>query len=155
MPLFIDTNIIIEIMRDSSKEELLIKYLNPENESFAISYVSVAEIKSIAMQNEWGVPRMKKLQKFLDKGEIIELAGNAILDRYVEIDAFSQGKHPTIPSKHSSKNMGKNDLWIAATASILDILLITTDADYDHLDSVLLKLQKVPLTIIQEIRKKK
>ncbi len=155
MAIFIDTNIIIEIMRDTSKEELLLKYFNPSNEVFLISYVSVAEINSIAMQKEWGVPRMEKLQKFLDDSEILEITGDAILRRYVEIDAFSQGKNPNIKLKGSAKNMGKNDLWIAATASVFDVLLITTDADYDHLDNILLKVKKIPLNIILEIRNKK
>ncbi len=155
MAIFIDTNIIIEIMRDSSKEQMLVNYFNPKKELFYISYVSVAEVSSIAMQKEWGAPRMAKLQKFLDDSEIIEIKGDAILQRYVEIDAFSQGNNPAIPSKHSAKNMGKNDLWIAATASIFDVLLITTDADYDHLNNVLLKVKKIPLDIILEIRNKK
>lgn len=30
--------------------------------------------------------------------------------------------------------MGKNDLWIAATASAIDATLITSDKDFDHLD---------------------
>nr|WP_157618605.1 hypothetical protein [Spirosoma spitsbergense] len=29
--------------------------------------------------------------------------------------------------------MDKNDLWIAATASLLEAILITTDKDFDHL----------------------
>jgi predicted nucleic acid-binding protein len=29
--------------------------------------------------------------------------------------------------------MGKNDVWIAATASVLEGTLITTDTDFDHL----------------------
>lgn len=33
--------------------------------------------------------------------------------------------------------MGKNDLWIAATAITYNIPLITTDADFDHLDGLL------------------
>jgi predicted nucleic acid-binding protein len=39
--------------------------------------------------------------------------------------------------------MGKNDLWIAATASVLDIPLMTTDNDFTHLDAVFLKLIKL------------
>jgi len=30
--------------------------------------------------------------------------------------------------------MGKNDLWIAATAYTLNATLVTTDTDFDHLD---------------------
>jgi predicted nucleic acid-binding protein len=38
----------------------------------------------------------------------------------------------------SSRNMGKNDIWIAATASVLNATLVTTDADFDHLNGVFL-----------------
>jgi len=34
--------------------------------------------------------------------------------------------------------MGKNDLWIAATSSILNATLLTTDTGFDHLNSVFL-----------------
>lgn len=41
--------------------------------------------------------------------------------------------------------MGKNDLWIAATASVLEATLITTDKDFGHLDTKYLKLVLVDL----------
>jgi len=31
--------------------------------------------------------------------------------------------------------MGKNDLWIAATAHILRATLVTTDKDFDHVQN--------------------
>lgn len=36
--------------------------------------------------------------------------------------------------------MGKNDLWIAATPSVLNAELVAIDHDYDHLSNVFLKL---------------
>jgi tRNA(fMet)-specific endonuclease VapC len=36
----------------------------------------------------------------------------------------------------SARNMGKNDLWIAATAHVLEATLITTDADFVHLKDI-------------------
>jgi predicted nucleic acid-binding protein len=41
--------------------------------------------------------------------------------------------------------MGKNDLWIAATASVLDATLLTTDNDFDHLQNEFLQVAKVDL----------
>jgi len=32
--------------------------------------------------------------------------------------------------------VGKNDLWIAATAQVTNSKLVTTDKDFDHLDGV-------------------
>ena len=40
----------------------------------------------------------------------------------------------------SSRNMGKNDLWIAATASITNSKLITSDKDFNHLNGKYLDL---------------
>ncbi len=37
--------------------------------------------------------------------------------------------------------MGKNDLWIASTAALLGLKLVTTDADFNHLDQVFLEVQ--------------
>ncbi len=37
--------------------------------------------------------------------------------------------------------MGKNDIWIAATAFILDFKLITVDGDFKHLNNVLVKVE--------------
>lgn len=41
--------------------------------------------------------------------------------------------------------MGKNDIWIAATASVFNLRLITTDKDFDHLDGVYIDLEYIPL----------
>jgi predicted nucleic acid-binding protein len=38
--------------------------------------------------------------------------------------------------------MGKNDLWIAATAHAMDAMLLTTDGDFDHLHNVFFEVQK-------------
>lgn len=39
--------------------------------------------------------------------------------------------------------MGKNDLWIAATASAFGITLVTTDKDFDHLNGVFLEVKYI------------
>jgi tRNA(fMet)-specific endonuclease VapC len=36
----------------------------------------------------------------------------------------------------SAKNMGKNDLWIAATAATTGATLVSTDNDFAHLNKV-------------------
>lgn len=47
-----------------------------------------------------------------------------ILRMYATIDAYCESVGQT---------MGKNDLWIAATAAILGATIITTDHDFDKL----------------------
>ena len=41
--------------------------------------------------------------------------------------------------------MGKNDLWIASLAALLGPRLLTTDADFDHLDKVFIEVNKISI----------
>ncbi len=149
MAILIDTNIIIELVRDGG--ENVSNYINPKKEAVYISYVSSAEVKSFAIQNECGILKQAKLQALLDSFVIVELQGSEILDAYVAIDTFSQGKNKAIPSK-LSQNMGKNDLWIAATAYVLELTLITTDKDFDHLDGIFLDVSFIPKALITVLK---
>ena len=47
-----------------------------------------------------------------------------ILRMYAVIDAYSES---------IGQSMGKNDLWIAATAAVTGATLLTTDRDFDKL----------------------
>lgn len=38
--------------------------------------------------------------------------------------------------------MGKNDVWIAATAKVANAVLLTIDADFDHLNGLYLTVKK-------------
>ena len=68
-----------------------------------------------------------------------------IIKKYAEIDAFSQGKLINNPLGMSARNMGKNDLWIAATASVANATLLTTDKDFEHLNNRYLNLETIKL----------
>jgi len=43
--------------------------------------------------------------------------------------------------------MGKNDLWIAATARTTGATLLTTDKDFDHFDPALLPQEWIDPTL--------
>ena len=136
MEYLFDTNLLLINLRESSVKEKLeekFHFFDMSN-TLLTSVVCVGEIKSIAKQRDWGNQRMGKLEKLLEKFLIIDINIQTIIERYAEIDAFSQGKLKTRPATFSARNMGKNDLWIAATASVLAIPLITTDHDFDHLE---------------------
>ena len=54
-----------------------------------------------------------------------------MLDAYVEIDLDSQNH------ADGARNMGKNDLWIAACAKAAGATLLTTDKDFNHLEETM------------------
>ena len=71
---------------------------------------------------------------------MVDINDEKIIQRYAEIDAYSlnRDRMRPLPAGQTARVMGKNDLWIAATASVLNAKLLTTDHDFDHLDSVFL-----------------
>ncbi len=142
MNYLLDTNIVLIYLRDERTREYIEKEYNPfgtENNP-VISVVTAGEIKSIARRNYWGNKRLKLLVSILDSLIIADINSQDVIDMYAEIDAFSQGRIKEKPLGQTSRNMGKNDIWIAATATVTNSRLITMDQDFNHLDGEYLKL---------------
>lgn len=146
-----DTNILFFIARDKSNHRA-IEILNPDNKIVYVSYASIVEIESISFQNNWSKIKRSRLEYFLENVRIIEM-NDLFKQSYVEIDAFSQRKHPEIINypDESPRNMGKHDLWIAATASLLNLKLVTTDQDFQHLNDTFLNLRLINPTDLQKL----
>lgn len=144
MNFILDTNILIHYIRKDKIAERLDATLRPfaAGNRPVVPIVVFGEMKSIAMQNGWGARKLALLDELLLKVLRADITIE-IVERYAEIDAFSQGKLSNRPLGTTARNMGKNDLWIAATASVLNTQLLTTDPDFDHLDGVFLKVERV------------
>ncbi|MCA0232056.1 MAG: PIN domain-containing protein [Bacteroidetes bacterium] len=108
-----------------------------------IPIVVVGELEAFALKADWGYQKVKFLEHLLDNYPIADL-NREITRIYAEVDAYSQDKlqNQRLPKGLSARNMGKNDLWIAAIAIYLDMELHTTDGDFDHLVEFGLKLVK-------------
>ena len=143
MNLLLDTNIILHIVR-SRDFEGVIHFLNPEDSPVFLSIVSEAEIKSLALRNNWGANRRIILDNFLDQVNIVEI-NQSYVNIYAEIDAYSQRTNPSFDRYgfETPRNMGKNDLWIASLSALLSLRLITTDNDFDHLHDVFFEVRKI------------
>ena len=78
---------------------------------------------------------------------IIDISKNdsVLLDAYSTIDAYSQGRLQGQQLGMNSRNMGKNDLWIAATAYVTNSTLITADGDFNIFHDSFLNVIKYPL----------
>ncbi|MFT3950294.1 MAG: PIN domain-containing protein [Agriterribacter sp.] len=143
MNLLFDTNILLSIVRATNYAGI-INFLNPDNRLIYVSVASEAEIKSIAKRSNWGNARIEKLDNFLDAVVTVDI-NHQYINGYVEIDSYSQRKNPLF-GKYSfvtPRNMGKNDLWIASLAGLLDLQLITTDSDFDHLNNIFFEVRKI------------
>jgi tRNA(fMet)-specific endonuclease VapC len=133
-----DTNILIEYLRGNEATAQLLEQNNcflPSNTA-AISIVTQAELYAFAIKNKWGVKRISLLENLIVQLLIIPIDSKVIVEKYAEIDAFSQGVLPERVLGRSAINMGKNDLWIAATTALTNGTLITTDNDFRHLENI-------------------
>jgi tRNA(fMet)-specific endonuclease VapC len=138
MKYILDTNIFISLIRNEDFSDNFDRKYRKRNDIWFTSTVVEGELNSFAMQRNWGQKRLLEIKKLLNKVIISPIKTKRIIQLYAEIDAYSQGKHPTLPLPKSARNMGKNDIWIAATAAALELTLITTDKDFDHLDGIFL-----------------
>ena len=142
----LDTNICLAFVRGHNiytqiESELS---LNDSSNITLISVVTKAELLSLGKRLGWGNQKIGKLERLLEKLFIIDInnSDSELLKAYYTIDAFSQGNLEDRPLNSSAKNMGKNDLWIAATAFVANAELVTMDGDFDHLNDEFLKIHK-------------
>ena len=131
---FLDTNVLINLIRKKAE-------LPPCS---AISIITVGELKALATKRNWGYQKRLTPEKIIGATPIfgIELS---LTDVYATVDAYSQGDlvSDPLPLGTSARNMGKNDLWIAATALFYDAELHTSDNNFDHLPDTGLRLKKI------------
>lgn len=89
--------------------------------------VTHGEIKVLAQRNGWGAQKLAALDEALAAFVTVDINHPRVIDAYVELDLTSQS-HPD-----GARNMGKNDLWIAAAAKGAGATRLTTDKDFEHL----------------------
>lgn len=105
-----------------------------------VSVVSKGEMYSLMIQFGWGPKKLNVFSDLLGKLPVVDINYDQIIRRYADIDAYSLDRNSErpLPKGQPAQQMGKNDLWIGATASVLEATLITTDHDFDHLNAVFL-----------------
>jgi tRNA(fMet)-specific endonuclease VapC len=135
----LDTNIVLTLVRGNALAAFIDRKfgLRASKVRSLVSIVSHAEVRVIAGRNGWGEAKLAALQNALDNLVTIDISHPVVLDAYVQIDLYSQS-HPD-----GARNMGKNDLWIAACAKAASATLLTTDTDFDHLDTAFLAIEHV------------
>lgn len=106
----LDTNILLHYLRESDLSVRLDQQFGPlnssENEAI-LSVVSVGEIRAIAKINRWGKKRISKIEALCEELLITDIYSEDLIERYAEIDAFSQGRLDGRPLKMSSRKHGK------------------------------------------------
>lgn len=144
MKYVLDTNILIGLGRyETFQDYFLGQFLTPKDK-VTIPSVCLGELESMSLRKRWGKARWEYLLNILKAFEVHPIQGEKLYTAYANIETYSQNQHPTRkrPDKKSDK-MGKNDLWVAATAHVLEATLITADKDFAHLDGEFFQLLSI------------
>ena len=126
MLFLLDTNILLAFIRLG----LLGLYLDATYRLYTlqpsplVSIVTEAELRALALKHNWGPEKMASLQRLLNPLQIVPLPFRNIVEAYATIDVFCE--------RHGYA-LGKNDIWIAATANVTGATLLTTDRDFEPL----------------------
>lgn len=136
----LDTNILVGIIRGSEYAAYTVKkfdLFNPQNISL-ISIVTRAEIYSFAIKRNWGSNKIQIMSEIINKIPSINIDSIQLIEAFAQIDSFNLGKHPTkkLTQGMSARNIQDNDIWIAATANVLNATLLSTDKHFEHLNNV-------------------
>lgn len=142
----LDTNLVLAFQK--TNQNLIEKVvsendLNDSDAVLMISAITRGELLSIALQNNWGDAKLQRLAQILESLITLDIGGDdeVLLNAYAEIDAFCKKRHPTKKLEGSAKPMGKNDLWIAATAMATNATLLTTDGKFQHITDVMIRME--------------
>jgi tRNA(fMet)-specific endonuclease VapC len=135
----LDTNILLAYARQSPPYLNAEKSLNlsADDAQLIVSVVSLVEIRVLAIRNNWGEKKIELLNRLFEETLLVvdvSIGAPELLDAYVEID---------VQSNKMGRKMGKNDLWIAATAKVTGSTLISTDKNFDHLNNTHLSVFKI------------
>jgi tRNA(fMet)-specific endonuclease VapC len=125
----LDTSVILPLVRGNALGKHIDQRfgLQASAQRPFVSVVSLGEVRVLAKRNDWGEAKLRSLSNALDNLVVVDINHPSVIDAYVELDLVSQSH------SDGARNMGKNDLWIAACAKAAGATLLTTDSDFDHL----------------------
>ena len=132
----LDTNILVHCVREDAlwaeiREAYQLLLIDPTP---MISVVSAGELRSLSEQLSWGKNKLDRMEFILGYFDEMPIDSRNLVEAYAEIDCHLIRR---------GLRMGKNDLWIAASAVVNNARLLTTDRDFDPLDSHYLSLELI------------
>ncbi len=132
-PLYLlDTNVLVHFVRASAVWARVRDVYQPltTDPRPIISVVTAGEVRSLALQWKWGQKKLDQMEFALGFFKAVTIHEPDVIRAYATIDAFCE---------ENGQSLGKNDVWIAATAAVTGARLLTTDRDFDRLSPLFLE----------------
>ncbi|GAB3219507.1 type II toxin-antitoxin system VapC family toxin [Algoriphagus aestuariicola] len=143
----LDTSLILHYMRGDAtfrKIEEEHHLLTDAGSIILLSAISIGEIEGFFLRKNYGEKQTQRWRKLLEKSIILSIDGRdeKLMKAYAAIQAYCQNNHPHL-NAGKSQIIGQNDIWIAATASVVNATLFTKDNDFVHLKESFIELVKI------------
>lgn len=121
LPYLLDTNVVLFATRQGSTQAQAIEQqfgLRSSPFRPALCEVSVAEL--LAFSQGWGEKRRKLLMDVIDEHVVLPIGRREIHEEWARLKSHSKSKGLAIQHDH-------NDLWVAATAHVAGLTVMSTD----------------------------
>ena len=121
----IDTDAVSFLFRGDSREEFYLPHVLSHRS--VISFMTVAELEFGVLRANWGDARRKSLSDFVQRHFVVfnQTIDLCVVWAELRVEAERKGRH-----------LSSSDAWIAATAVLLDVPLLTHNRkDYEALSS--------------------
>lgn len=124
IPYLLDTNVVLFATRENSPVSAAVdRQFGLRDSPFrpAICEVSVAELLAFAENRNWGDKRRDLLKGMIDELLVLPISGPDIHQQWAKLYSYAKANGLAIQHDH-------NDVWIAATAKVAGLRLISSDA---------------------------
>jgi len=118
VPVVVDTDVLSFLYKGDTRARLYEPHLN--DPPFIISFMSLAELRRWALERSWGENRRQELENYLTRYLILH-SDDQMCSRWAEaMNSARKRGRPVAPA----------DAWIAATALLLDVPLVTHNGSH-------------------------
>ena len=125
MALVLDTDVVSFLYKRDTRAELYRPHLN--DPPFLISFMTLAELRSWMHHRNWGTARRQRLEHYLQRYQIV----------YANDDLCELWAQATNSARQRGRPIGAADAWIAATALLHNVALVTHNrSDYEGVEGL-------------------
>ena len=117
-PVVVDTDVVSFLFRRDSRAELYRPHL--DEELLVVSFMTIAELDRWALERDWGKPRRRRMEEHLGRF-VVYPYNRQMCRKWAEIvDDARRGGRP----------VGVADAWIASTALLHEMPLVTHNREH-------------------------
>jgi predicted nucleic acid-binding protein len=125
--LVVDTDVVSFLYKRDTRAELYRPHLN--DPPFIISFMTLAELRSWMRHRHWGPTRRQRLERYLQRYQLI----------YANDELCEFWAQATDSARRHGRPIGSADAWIAATALMQNVPLVTHNrSDYEGVEGLVI-----------------